>query len=285
MQHVSLSNGISMPKVMMGTSICDLRGDQKILMKQLEDAIVYGESLKTIGFDTARDYKNEELLGDIFKRMISNGVCSREDIFITTKVGNGQQRIKNMQQEIDKSLKAMQLDHIDLWLLHWPLPDYWLDNWSQLVEIYKTGKVKAIGIANCRERHIDALKKAGLPLPHVMQVEFHPFRTIPGFRQICVENNIQVEAYSANCLMLPFVKENPTLNKIAKDHQKSVTQIIMRWHIQQGVVPIFRSFNPKHIKENVNIYEFSLTEDEMQQIFALNIDYKFHPESLNCPGY
>ena len=285
MQYVSLSNGISMPKVMMGTSICDLKGDQKLLMKQLEEAIVYGESLKTIGFDTARDYQNENLLGSIFMRMISNGVCNREDIFITTKVGNSQQRLRNMQQQIDTSLKAMSLDYIDLWLLHWPLPEYWLDNWSQLVEIYKTGKVKAIGIANCRERHIDALKKAGLPLPHVMQVEFHPFRTIPGFRQICVENNIQVEAYSANCLMLPFVKENPTLNRIAKEHHKSVTQIIMRWHIQQGVVPIFRSFNLNHIKENVNIYDFSLTEEDMQQIFALNIGYKYHPESLNCPGY
>ena len=285
MQHVSLSNGILMPKIMMGTSICDLKGDQKVLMKQLEDAVIYGESLKTIGFDTARDYRNESLLGDIFGRMISNKICRREDIFITTKVGNSQQRLKDMWHEIDTSLKALQLDYIDLWLLHWPLPEYWLENWQQIVDIYKSGKVKAIGIANCRERHIIALKKAGLDMPHVMQVEYHPFRTINAFREMCKDCGIQLEAYSANCLMLPFVKENPVLNRIAKKHRKSVTQIVMRWHVQQGVVPIFRSFNKSHIKDNVDIYDFSLEEDEMQQIFSLDIDYKFHPESLNCPGY
>lgn len=285
MQSISLSNGYPMPKVMMGTSICDLKGDQKVLMKQLEEAIIYGESFKTVGFDTARDYNNEALLGDIFCRMMSKGICKREDLFVTTKVGNGQQRLKDMHHEIDVSLSALRLDYIDLWLLHWPLPDLWLDNWAQVTEIYKSGKVRAIGIANCRERHIEALKKACLPMPHVMQVEYHPFRTIPDFRKLCADNNIQMEAYSANCLMLPFVKENPILNIIAKIHQKSITQIIMRWHIQQGVVPIFRSFNPAHIRDNVNVYDFELSDIEMEQIFSLNQDYKFHPESLNCPGY
>ena len=274
-----------MPKIMMGTSICDLKGDVKVLKKQLHDAIVYGESLKTIGFDTARDYDNEALLGNIFKDMITSGICKREDIFITTKVGNSQQRKKNMETEIDISLKAFGFDYIDLWLLHWPLPDYWLDNWEQVVNIYKKGKVKAIGIANCRERHIESLKKSGMMMPHVMQVEYHPFRTVPMFREMCLDNNIQLEAYSANCLMLPFVKNNEVLNNISRRHEKSITQIIMRWHIQQNVIPIFRSFNSNHIKENVDVFDFQLTEEEMQQIFSLNQDYKFHPESLNCPGY
>lgn len=274
-----------MPQIMMGTSICDLKGDSKALSKLLEEAIIYSESFKTIGFDTARDYHNETLLGNIFNRMISSGFCRREDIFITTKVGNSQQRHKNMQQEIDKSLSSFNLDYIDLWLLHWPLPEYWLDNWEQITKIYKSGKVRAIGIANCRERHIDALIKSGLELPHVIQVEYHPFRTIPELRKKLDVNHIQLEAYSANCLMLPFVKNNSVLNKIAITHNKTVTQIIMRWHVQQRVIPIFRSFNQNHIKDNINIYDFSLSENEMEEIFSLNIDYKFHPESINCPGY
>lgn len=274
-----------MPKIMMGTSICDLKGDVKVLKKQLHDAIVYGESLKTIGFDTARDYDNEALLGNIFRDMTTSSICKREDIFITTKVGNSQQRKRNMETEIDISLKAFGFDYIDLWLLHWPLPEYWLDNWEQIVNIYKKGKVKAIGIANCRERHIEALKKSGMMMPHVMQVEYHPFRTVPMFREMCLDYNIQLEAYSANCLMLPFVKNNEVLNNISRRHEKSITQIIMRWHIQQNVIPIFRSFNSNHIKENVDVFDFQLTEEEMQQIFSLNQDYKFHPESLNCPGY
>ena len=285
MQSIKLSNGDSMPKVMMGTSICDLKGDKKLLMKQLEDAIIFGESLKTLGFDTARDYNNEPLLGNIFHRMFDNGICKREDIFVTTKVGNSQQRKKDMEAEIDMSLSAFRLDYIDLWLLHWPLPDYWLENWDQVVNIHKKGKVKSIGLANCRERHIEALKKSGLLMPHVMQVEYHPFRTVPSFRELCEENGIQLEAYSANCLMLPFVRENKTLNKIAEAHKKTVTEIIMRWHVQQEVIPIFRSFNPDHIRENVDVYDFELSEEEMTQIFSLNQDYKFHPESVNCPGY
>lgn len=274
-----------MPRIMMGTSICDIRGDVKLLQKQLEDSIIYGLSFKSVGFDTGRDYGNEPLLGDIFHRMMSSGICKREDLFITTKVGNSQQLSCNMEVEIDLSLKLLKLDYVDLWMLHWPLPEYWLNNWLQIVDIYKKGKVKAIGIANVRERHISKLKSLGLYMPHVVQVEYHPFRTIPNFRQLCIENHLQIEAYSANCLMLPFVKENPILRKIASNHNKSITQIIMRWHVQQNVIPIFRSFNQKHISENVDIFNFELTEEEMQLIFSLNRDYKFHPESLNCPGY
>ena len=285
MEYIELNNGVQMPKIMMGTSICDLKGPVKELQKQLEDSIIFGESLKTVGFDTGRDYANEPLLGEIFNRMLSKGICRREDLFITTKVGNGQQRQRNMENEIDISLKNFKLDYIDLWMLHWPLPDYWLDNWEQVVEIYKKGKVRAIGIANSRSRHISALKQAGLKMPHVMQVEYHPFRTIPEFRKDLIDNNIQLEAYSANCLMLPFVKENPVLNEIARNHSRTITQIIMRWHIQQNSIPIFRSFNTSHIKDNVSVLDFELSEEEMQQIFSLNQDYKFHPESLNCPGY
>ncbi len=285
MQYIELNNGVKMPKIMMGTSLCDLRGDMKVLLKRLEDAVVYGESTKTVGFDTGRDYANESLLGTIFKKMINENVCKREDLFITTKVGNGQQRLKDMEGEIDQSLKSLRLDYLDLWMLHWPLPDYWLENWEKLIQIYKKGKVRAIGIANMRERHIDALKRAGLEMPHVIQIEYHPFRTVSAFRQMCADNNILLEAYSANCLMLPFVRENKTLDRIAQLHDKSIAQIIMRWHIQQGVVPIFSSFNRSHIKENIDVFDFDLSQEEMDSIFALDIDYKFHPESLNCPGY
>ena len=191
MQYIELSNGVHMPRIMMGTSICDLRGNPKALQKKLEDSVIYGESLKTVGFDTGRDYVNESLLGDIFNRMIHNGVCKREDIFVTTKVGNGQQRLKNMENEIDISLKSFRLDYVDLWMLHWPLPEYWLDNWEQVIGIYKKGKVRAIGIANLRERHIKELIDSGLDLPHVVQVEYHPFRTVPNFKAMCVNHHIQ----------------------------------------------------------------------------------------------
>lgn len=274
-----------MPQQMMGTSVWDYKGDKKALQNRMNVSIRHCIVNHIAGLDTGRDYNNETQLGEIFNQLIDSGNCKRDDIFITTKVGNGQQRGHKMIDEINISLKSLQLEYVDLWLLHWPLPDYWIDNWKQLCEIYEKGKVKAIGIANCRERHIESLINKGLPLPHVVQIEHHPFRTVENFLKLCKEYHIQVEAYSSNCLMLPFVKQNNVLNHIAQAHNKSVAQIMTRWHIQHGVIPIFSSFNLDHINENVDVYDFELSEDEMNIIFNLNIDYKYHPESLNCPGY
>ena len=278
-------SGIDFPSIMMGTSVCDYKGNRRSLLKKVEESILFSIKSGKLGYDTARDYGNESILGKIFSSLIKKGEISREDLFITTKVGNNQQRLGDMRHELELSLKALQLDYLDLWLLHWPLPGHYLDNWKQMCEIYQSGMVKAIGIANCRERHILEMEKANVVLPHVIQIEYHPFRTVPRMVQMCKERNIQLEAYSANCLMLPFVRHNDILASLAKKYSRTVGQIIMRWHVQQGVIPIFSSFNKAHIAENINIFDFELEESDMQKIFNLNIDYKFHPESLNCFSY
>lgn len=294
MQKRILNNGIEIPVIMLGTSICDRQCfsrlgkhiSDKILYRQMTDGLVYAIKNGITGIDTGRDYNNEPLLGKIFKELFRSKIVKREDLFITTKVGNGQQRLANMEKEIDISLKNMNLDYIDLWMLHWPLPDYYIANWKQICNIYKSGKVKAIGMANVRERHLLELENSGVELmPQVVQVEYHPFRTISSFRKMCKDRNIQIEAYSANCAMLPFVRENPVLIQLAQKYGRSVTQIIMKWHIQQGVIPVFSSNNPIHIKENIDLFDFNLSEEDIQRIFDLNIDYKYHPESINCPGY
>lgn len=284
--YVELSNGVKMPKQMIGSSICDYKGSRRALLQKMNKAVEYALTLRSVGLDTARDYGNEEVLGKIIHRLIRQNILKREDIFITTKVGNDQQRAGNMKKEIDSSLAALKLEYIDLWLLHWPLPGYWIDNWNQMTEILESGKVRAIGVCNCRERHLDELTEQKIKtLPHVIQIEYHPFRSVPGFRARCEKMNIQLEAYSSNCLMLPFVKNNPVLKNLSEKYQKTISQIIARWHIQQKVVPIFSSFNPSHIQENVDVFDFELSDEDMQHIFSLNIDYKFHPESMNCPGY
>lgn len=285
MHYVQLNNQVLMPQQIMGTSVCDYRGKASELHTRMANSVRYCIQNQIAGIDSSRDYDNEPILGDIFHKMFTDGVAKRDDLFITTKVGNSQQRKKNMQAEIDQSLKNLQLDYVDLWMLHWPLPEYWLDNWKQLTEIYMSGKVRAIGMANLRERHILELEKNHLAMPHVVQIEHHPFRTVTGFLDLCKKHQIQVEAYSSNCLMLPFARENQMLNKIASAHNKTVAQVMTRWHIQHDIIPIFSSLNPVHIKENVDVYDFELLEEEMKQIFDLNQDYKFHPESLNCPGY
>ena len=293
MQKRILNNGIEIPSIMMGTSICDRqslsrfgkRTSDKFLFKQMSDGLVYAVKNGVTGIDTGRDYNNEPILGNIFKDLFRNHIVNREELFISTKVGNGQQRFCDMEKELDISLKSLRLDYLDLWMLHWPLPDFYIGNWKQLCKIYKSGKVKSIGIANVRERHLYELEQADVEfMPQIVQVECHPFRTVDGLRKLCSEKNIQLEAYTANA-MLPFVRENTVLNELAKKYGKSLTQIIMRWHIQQGVIPIFSSNNPKHISENIDIFDFDLSEDDMKRIFDLNMDYKYHPESVNCPGY
>lgn len=294
MQKRILNNGIEIPSIMLGTSISDRQSlslfdkyiSDKQLFKQMTDGLVYAVKNGVTGIDTGRDYNNEPILGKIFNDLFRNHIVKREELFITTKVGNGQQRFCDMEKELDISLKSLKFDYLDLWMLHWPLPDFYIDNWKQLCKIYKSGKVKAIGIANVRERHLLEIENAAVEfMPQIVQVEYHPFRTIETFRKMCEKRNIQVEAYTANCAMLPFVRENKLLNELAQKYDKSLTQIIMRWHVQQGVIPIFSSNNPNHISENIDVFDFDISDDDMKHIFDLNIDYKYHPESVNCPGY
>lgn len=285
MPTVQLCTGNAMPQQMMGTSLWEEKGRKDELLRKLKCAVEYAAGLRKVGFDTARDYNNERELGDIFKDIISKGLVRRDELFITTKVGNSQQTSRNMRAEIDQSLKNLQLDYVDLWMLHWPLPGYWEDNWNQMIELFKEGKARAIGIANVRERHLTRLVDLGMMLPSVVQVECHPFRSIPSLVDYCKSNGIVVEAYSSNCNMLPIVRDNQVLKMVAEAHQCSLAQIIAKWHIQRGVVPIFRSFNVTHIKENVDLDDIILSDDEMDMINSLDRDYKFHPESLNCPGY
>ena len=137
MQKRILNNGLEMPAIMLGTSICDRqcytrfgrRNSDKILFNQMTDGLIYAVKNGITGIDTGRDYNNEPLLGKIFNDLLKSKTVSREDLFITTKVGNGQQRLSDMEKEIDISLKNMNLDYVDLWMLHWPLSDYYIENW------------------------------------------------------------------------------------------------------------------------------------------------------------
>lgn len=281
-----LSNKIEIPSIMMGTSLCDCKGDKRQLEIQLINSVFTAATYGIRGFDTARDYNNESLLGSTFKKLWKKNGIKRRELFITTKVGNSQQRLKNISEQIDISLKSLKTDYIDLWLLHWPYPDFYIENWRKMEEVYRSGKVRAIGICNCRERHLNSLLNAGISIkPMVVQFEYHPFRTVTSLMQLCKEQNLQVEAYSSLCCMLPFVRENEVLKSLASKYGKSVAQVIIHWHLQQGVIPIFRSFNANRLKSNVEVFDFALEKDDMDSIFALDKNYKFHPESINCPGF
>lgn len=287
MQEITLKNGVKMPSPVTGTAVCGIPGQEKILNRKMTEAIAYGISIGITNIDMARDYGNEKLLGGVLCQITKGRASSREHLFLSTKVGNGQQRQGNMKEQLERSLSNLQLDYLDLWFLHWPLPDYYINNWIQMLDIYNhgDGKVRALGIANCEIRHLKAIEDAGLPLPHVMQTEFHPFCNSRDLLGYCKDHGIQLEACTSTGCMWEMVRECDLLKELSEKYKKSIAQIIMRWHYQNGVIPIFRSFNPVHIKENIDIYDFELTDKEMDSIWDLNIDYRVNPASLNCPGY
>lgn len=278
MDKITLNNGIEMPLVGMGTYQMD--------RKTLQNVLLTGTSYGFRCIDTARDYHNEPLFGETMKLVQRKNGLKREELFITTKIGNSQQIIGKIKEEIDISLKSLQTDYVDLWLMHWPYPDNYIETWHKMEDVYHSGKVRAIGVCNFRERHLHALIESSIVImPMVMQVEYHPLRTIKPMIALCDKYGIQVEAYSPLCLMDKRLTESEILKSLAVKYNKTIPQIILRWHIQQGIIPVFKSATPHRLKENINIFDFTLTSDEMELIFTMNEDYKFHPESINCPGY
>ena len=251
------------------------------------DLFIFAFEAGIRGIDTARDYDNEKNIGKALKEALKVTGLNREDIFLTTKIGNNQQRKGEISNEIDISLDNLQTEYIDLWLMHWPYPDFYLSTWEKMLSIYeKTDKVKSIGVANYNIRHLDKLKnKFSDNLPLVNQFEFHPLYSIKGLREYMEKNSIQLEAYAPFCQFHPDLKNSEILKGIARKYNKTIGQIILRWHIQNNSIPVFLSNNTERFKENVAIFDFSLEKEDLKEIEKINKEYKYHLESVHCPGY
>lgn len=276
--NILLANGVEMPPIVETTNWMNYP-----VMKELVTA---GLKVGFRAFDTARDYGNEDVVGMVVKECLAEQGMKREDVFITTKIGNSQQALGNIEEQIDISLKNLQTDYIDLWLMHWPYPEHYVDTWHKMEKVYKSGKVRAIGMANYRIRHFDHLFKEGIEImPHCVQMELHPMRTAENIVAYLRERNIAIQAYSPLCRMIPKIRENEKLKEIAAAHNKSVAQVILRWHVQNKTVPVFKSLKATRLAENFNIFDFSLSDAEIDLVSSLNEDYKYHLESASCPGY
>lgn len=278
METIRLSNGTGMPCMVMSTNYMNYQ-----LMKKVVTA---GFQCGFRAIDTARDYGNEDIVGRVISECMRELGIPREEIFITTKIGNSQQALGNIGAQIDISLRNLRTDYVDLWLMHWPYPDYYIDTYREMEKVYYTGKVHAIGMANYRLRHFERLFNAGIEVtPHCTQYECHPIRTADGILSFCQMKNIAVQAYSPICRMIPEIQNSRCLKSIADKYHKTIAQIVLRWHIQRGTVPVFKTSRPERLKENIDIFDFELTEDEIYNISSLDQDYKYHLESASCPGY
>lgn len=253
---------------------------------QLKEIMFAGVENGYRAFDTARNYKNEHVVGDVVKNIIDEKKLTREQLFITTKLENENQIKGDIREQIDISLKNLKTGYIDLWLMHWPYPNYFVTTWKKMEEVYESGKVKAIGISNFRERHLEQLLSSNISItPSVCQIELHPLRTAPEVVQMCREHNIVVQSYSPLCRMIPSLTSSHTLLNLSEKYNKTIAQIILKWHLQKGYCPVFKSSSPKRLKENIDLNNFSLAANELENIDSLDCDYKYHVESACCPGF
>lgn len=255
-KYVELSNGIKMPAIGFGTYNT---GDFSETLESVKIALANG--YKQI--DTASFYNNEEAVGQGIKE---SGI-PREEIFIVTKVWNDEQGYKNTLKAFENSTKKLGTDYLDLYLIHWPTT---LNNetWKALEYLYSQGKVKAIGVCNFKESHLEDLMKMATIMPMVNQIEIHPIRSQKDMISYCENKNIKLIAWGP--LSRGKIFNDSLMLELSSKYKKDIGQIILRWHIQNNVIPIPKSSNEERIKSNFNIFDFDISKEDMIKIDKLN---------------
>ena len=251
-----LSNGVKMPSIGFGTY---KSGSDEETAKIIKYALETGYRQ----IDTASFYGNEVGIGNAIKE----SKVKREDIFLVTKLWNDDHGYDKTIEAFNNSLKRLQVEYLDLYLIHWP-NKLNAETWRAFEDLYKAGKVKAIGVCNFKIGHLEELKKTAKIMPMVNQVEVHPQSSKNEMLNYCIENNIQLIAWSP--IMRGKLFTNELMLNLSEKYQKSVAQVILRWHIQRGVIPIPKSSNKTRIKENLNVFDFEISNEDMKSIYMLN---------------
>ncbi|CAM3067469.1 aldo/keto reductase [Paenibacillus sediminis] len=258
MQKVKLNNGVEMPII--GFGVFQIN-DAKECEQCVYDALMAGYRL----IDTAAAYQNEEAVGRAIKR---SGI-PREEIFITTKLWIQDAGFENTKKAFEKSLNRLQLDYLDLYLIHQPYGDVY-GSWRAMEELYREGKIKAIGVSNFQMDRLLDLMMNNKVVPAVNQVENHPFFQQTESVKFMKENHVQIESWGPLAEGKLNIFQNEVLVSIAQKHNKTVAQVVLRWLTQREVVVIPKSVRKERIVENFNIFDFELSQEEMGKIAELD---------------
>lgn len=257
----TLNNGVEMPWFGLGVFRVDQGPDA---VNSVRWAIKHGYR----SIDTAAIYGNEEAVGQGIREGLEETGLTREDLFITSKVWNSDLAYDDALAAYDASLERLGLDYLDLYLIHWPKPGKYKEGWRALETLYNDKRVKAIGVSNFQIHHLEDILQDAEIVPAVNQIEYHPYLTQKELHAFCKEHEIQVEAWSP--LMAGALLDQPVIQEIAEKHNKSIAQVILRWDLQNGVITIPKSIKEHRIIENADIFDFELSEEEVQRIFKLN---------------
>ena len=258
--YTTLNNGVKMP--LLGLGVYDM------YRKEAEEAVTNALQIGYRLIDTAAMYRNETEIGNAIK----NSSISRKDIFITTKVDNSEQGYDHTLRGFEKSLKKINVNYIDLYLIHWPIKSTRKDTWKALEKIYADKMVRAIGVANYLIPFLKEQESYATTMPTVNQVEFSPYLFLSDLLDYCKNKKIQLQAYTPLVRGL-HLKDNK-LVAMAEKYGKTPAQIILRWALQHGVSTIPKSSNLIRLKENFDVFDFNILPADMNKIDAFNENFR-----------
>ena len=239
------------------------------------------ESALKIGYRLI-DYSSAYGDGRLLQKAIQKSGVKREDLFITTRISNRAQREGRVREEFMTFLKNMKIDYVDLLQFHWPVTDLYLDTWREMEKLKDEGFVKHLGVANCHQHHLEEIFKIYRHRPEIGQFEIHPLFTQKPLIQYYKDNNVLVEAYTPIARYDDRLVRLPLLKKLEQKYNKTFVQIVLRWHVQNGVIPLVRSMSKEHQLENFRIFDFELSREDMASIDAININSRLRYDPDNC---
>ena len=267
---VKLNNNVQMPILGLGVY-------QTPPGRVTQNSVKFALKLGYRHVDTARIYGNEADVGEAVRE---SGIL-REDLFVTTKLWNSDQGYDSTLRAYEASLKRVGLDYVDLYLVHFPVPDVRKESWRAMETLFKKGRCRAIGVSNFTIRHLEELTEESDVIPSVNQVEFHPFLYQKELLDYCQGKRIQVEAYSPLARGERF--KQPRILSLAKKYSKTPAQLMIRWGIQHGVVVIPKSTREERIRENSQVFDFDISDDDMMSLDSLNEDLRLNWDPTSVP--
>ncbi|WP_353423701.1 aldo/keto reductase [Staphylococcus xylosus] len=278
MENITFYNGNEMPIVGLGTFRVENNDECAASVKHaIENGYTH--------IDTAMIYENEDKVGQGIAEGLASTGLKRSDLFITSKLWLDDYGRQNVADAYETSINKLGLDYLDLYLMHWPGTDEALviDTWQGMEDLYKNDKVKNIGVSNFNIEHLEALLAQVSIKPVINQVEFHPYLLQSSLNRYLEVQNIHMESWSP--LMNAQILEDETVNAVANEVGKSPAQVIIRWNVEHGVVVIPKSVTPSRIEENINVFDFALTAEQIEKLDNLNEERRIGPDPAKYSGH